>query len=350
MRRPAIFEKLRSTKTETSVQTTGCPLGSASAEQTVKLWGTLFLFGLFRLLLLGFWLVGHAVQAQPVVDLPQNNANVALSQELEFFIDESGRWQPDSGEPATGEWQRLGDHAGRGNFGFLRHPVWFRVTLRTQIASEWIWVVSTPQLEWVTWVQQRVGSPPERSEAGLGPMQKRGTSTQRLPLIKLSLAANEPVTVHMRVQSSGLMQVPVDLWEPQTWQERERRSYVLLGAYFGLLVALLAYNGFLAIRLRDQAYGFYLCFGLGLGAFQLTSTGFGPGFLWTSHALATNTILGVTVTVFAAFTMLFTDSFLRLANNSPLLHRLLRAAALTWCLVLLLHLWRSEERRVGKEC
>ncbi len=288
---------------------------------------------------MGFWLVGHLAHAQPVFVVPQHTASVALSQELEYFIDETGQWQPESGEPAPGGWLKLRDRAGKSNFGFLKHPVWFRVVLRSPEASEWVWVVSTPQLEWVTWVLQRAGKSPERSEAGLGPLQEGRGPKQRLPLFQLSLEANKPVTVHMRVQSSGLMQVPVDLWEPSAWQERERRSHALLGAYFGLLVALLAYNGFLAIRLRDQAYGFYICFGLGLGAFQLTSTGFGPSFLWSSQALSTNTILGVTVTVFGAFTMLFTDSFLRLSRNSPGLHRLLRVTALVWCLVLLLHLW-----------
>lgn len=144
--------------------------------------------------------MGQAVHAQPVFDIPQSRASVALSQELEYFVDESGQWQPDVGAPAPGEWRNVRDRGGKGNFGFLKHPVWFRVVLRSPTASEWMWVVSTPQLEWVTWVQQRAGRPPERSEAGLGPLQEQRIALQRLPVVKLSLAANEPVTVHMRVQ------------------------------------------------------------------------------------------------------------------------------------------------------
>ena len=297
------------------------------------------MFRFCRALLLGFWLVVPAVHAQPVFDIPQNTASVSLSQELEYFIDETGQWQPESGANAPGPWQRLNDRAGKSNFGFLKHPVWFRVVLRSPVASEWVWVVATPQLEWVTWVQQRAGGSLERSEAGLGPMQKQRVPPQRLPAVRLSLAANETVTVHMRVQSAGLMQVPVTLWEPSAWQEAERNSHALLGAYFGLVIGLLAYNGFLALRLRDQAYGYYLGFGLSMATFLLGITGFGPSFLWSSHALSTNTMLGVMVTVFSTFTMLFTDSFLRLSRNSPRLHLVLRGTALAWCGVLLLHLW-----------
>lgn len=283
--------------------------------------------------------MGHLAHAQPVFDIPQNTTSVSLSEELEYLVDETGQWQPDSGAPAPGEWQKLGDRAGKGNFGYRVHPVWFRVVLRSSTTREWVWTVSTPALDWVTWVQQRSGGAPERSEAGLGRLHDRPATTSRLPAVKLALSANEPVLVHMRVQSSGLMSVPVDLWEPVAWQERQRIVHVLLGAYFGLVAGLLAYNGFLALRLRDLAYGYYLCFGLGLSLFQLASTGFGPGFLWSSHALWTNTIQGMTVTVFGAFTMLFTNSFLRLSRNSPRLHSVLTVMAMAWAIALLLHIW-----------
>ena len=283
--------------------------------------------------------MGCAAHAQPVFDIPQNTTSASLSQALEYFVDESGQWQPDSGAPAPGEWQKLGDRKGEGNFGYRVHPVWFRVVLCSSTASEWVWAVSTPTLDRVTWVQQRPGREPERREVGLGQLQDRLVAVSRLPTVNLTLAANEPVLVYMRVQSSGLMSVPVDLWEPLAWQERQRRVHVLLGAYFGLVAGLLAYNGFLALRLRDPAYGFYLCFGLGLSVFQLASTGFGPGFLWGSHALWTNTIQGMSVTVFGAFTMLFTDSFLRLSRNSSTLHRLFTAMTIAWAIALLLHIW-----------
>ncbi|WP_245981039.1 7TM-DISM domain-containing protein [Hydrogenophaga borbori] len=73
---------------------------------------------------------------------------------------------------------------------------------------------------------------------------------------------------------------------------------MLLGGYFGLLAGLLAYNGFLALRLRDPAYGYCIAFGIGLGVFQLSSTGFGPSFLWSRHAR-----MGVLPPLMAAITL-----------------------------------------------
>jgi len=299
-----------------------------------------FLHRLHRFLLLwGLCCAGLAAHAQPVFDIPQNADSVSLSSELDYLVDVSGRWRPDSGEPAPGAWQPLRERTGKSNFGFLPHPVWFRAVLRSSSAGDRIWVVNTPQLEQVEWWQVRAGTAALVHEGGLGPMQTGRVPPQRVPTLSLSLPANETVTVYMRVASSGLMQVPVDLWQPAVWQERERRMHVLLGAYFGLLVALLAYNGFLALRLRDQAYGHYLCFGLGMGVFQLSSTGFGPSLLWTAQALWTYPMLSLATTVFGGFSMLFTDSFLRVSRASPRLSRVLRATALAWVGALLLHAW-----------
>lgn len=290
-------------------------------------------------LLLVWWL--GCAQAQPVFEVPVHDAWVPLTGQLEYFIDTTGRWRPGSGAVVPGGWRPLSERGlNQGNFGFVPHPIWFRVTLRAPTAIERIWVVGTPQLEWVEWVLVREGRAPESAEAGLGPTQARqGDNAERLPAVTLQLAANEALSVHMRVQTMGLMQVPVELWEPMAWRRHDRRSTMLLGGYFGLLVGLLAYNGFLALRLRDPAYGFYIAFGIGLGVFQLSSTGFGPSFLWPQHALWTYTILSLMTALFGAMSMLFTDSFLRLASISRRLSWCLRATSIAWLGALLAHLW-----------
>jgi len=292
-------------------------------------------------LLLGLWWSFGATEAQPVFEVPAQAASTPLTDELEYFIDETGRWRPESGETPPSDWQPLRERRlNQGNFGFVPHPIWFRLTLRSAHPMERVWAVGTPQLEWVEWALVREGRNLERSDAGLGPTQtQRLNAPPRVPAIALSLGANEPLTVFMRVQTLGLMQVPVDLWEPSAWREYERRAHALLGAFFGLLVGLLAYNGFLALRLRDPAYAHYIVFGIGLCVFQLGSTGFGPAFLWPAHALATYTVLSLMSTVMGAAGLLFTDSFLRVWRFSPRLSRVLRISAFAWFLVTLGHLW-----------
>ena len=302
--------------------------------------------GCWRFLVaLAMALASTTALAQPVFEVPADVARVALTDHVEYLIDTTGRWRPESGEQPPNGWRPLSErHLNQGNFGFVSHPIWFRVTLRSAIAGERIWVVGTPLLDWVEWVLTAPGRGPEGAAAGLGPTQARQSNARlRVPTVTLPLRANEPLTVHMRVQTAGLTQVPMELWQPSAWDSHQRLVYMLLGNYFGLLAGLLAYNGFLALRLRDPAYGYYICFGLGLGVFQLCSTGVGPAFLWPDFALWTNRLLAMSGTVMALVGALFTSSFLHVQRFSPRLSWLLRATLLPWPLVLLSLFWLPVE-------
>ncbi len=73
-------------------------------------------------LLLGLWWLCPAAQAQPVFEVPTQAASVPLTDELEYFIDETGRWWPESGEAPPGGWRPLRERRlNQGNFGFVPH-------------------------------------------------------------------------------------------------------------------------------------------------------------------------------------------------------------------------------------
>ncbi len=280
------------------------------------------------LALLGLWLLPVALQAQPVFEVPTNRDRVALSEHVEYFIDTSGGWRPESGEAPPQAWQALRHRAKGDTFGFTPHPVWYRVTLWAPETVQRLWVVTGIQLESIEWV---VGAPdrePLRVEAGLSAIQAGRVAPQRQPRLALTLEARTPVVVHMRAQSRGPLMLPVDLWAPEAWDAHERRALMWQGIYFGLLAGLLLYNGFIALRLREAAYGYYVCLGTAMCVYQLSSTLFGPNLFWPGRAMWTLDLLRMSVGVFGFAAMMFTDSFLRVARFSPRLSRLLRGTAL----------------------
>lgn len=278
-------------------------------------------------------------QAQAVLEVPGAAQSVSLDAHLEYFIDTTERWRPESGEPAPGPWLALRERPKGSNFGFTPHPIWFRVALRSAQTQARVWVVSMAQLDRVEWVANTPGRSPQGALAGLGPIQAARVAPHRLPEFTLALQAGQTTVVHLRIQTSGLARVPMALWEPQAWHEEERLSLLVLGAFFGLIGGLLAYNGFLWLRLRDGAYGHYLGFGLALGTYQLCSSGVGPNLLWTEHALTSYTTMSLSAPLMGVTSALFAVSFLRVQRFSGTLLWLLRGFAAFWLLVLLAHLW-----------
>lgn len=288
--------------------------------------------------LLVLWLAHTAAASQTVVEVPITGDRQSLNPALEYLVDDSARWRPDSGVAPPGHWRLLRQRPGKDHFDFIDHPVWFRVVLRSPVDGEWVWMLDMNQLDDVAWLVQREGQAPRWSEAGLGPMQAGTVPPQRQPTLNLRLSAGESVTVYMRVRTIGILRLAVGLQDATAWRAEEGRRQIGLGAYFGLLIGLLAYNGFLALRLRDPAYGYYIGFGLSLGLFQLCSTGFGPSLFWTGHALLTYPVLMLAAQGTLASALMFTDTFLRVRRFSPNLSRVLRSLALIWLLLLMLTL------------
>jgi two-component system, sensor histidine kinase LadS len=79
------------------------------------------------------------------------------------------------------------------------------------------------------------------------------------------LPAHGPV--YLRAHDPGGVSFPVALWHQEDLERYEQRGELLLGGVYGALLALCFYNLFLAVSLRDPAYGWYVATTLALGIF-----------------------------------------------------------------------------------
>ncbi len=293
---------------------------------------------LLRLCALG-WLVTAlalgtpASAAAPEVSVSPGMQVLGLSEQLQYLPDPQQRWTPGNLPPADAPWQSLSEHAGGGNFGHVKYPVWFRVSLRSGFdrPTDWRWVVDHPLLSSIDLlVLDGSERPPALQQAGLVAHAEGAAPLQRVAALPLSLPAHASLQVVMRVASTGILRVPVSLHAEAAWADHDRWLHMVLGGYFGLIVGLVAYNGVLWARLRDASYGHYVGFGLGMVVYQLGGTGLGTVYVWPQWAVHSALIVVLAASWFAAFGLLFTDQFLRLRDVAPRLSLALRGSALLW--------------------
>jgi signal transduction histidine kinase len=281
---------------------------------------------------LALCLSSAGLRAQPVFEVPLDRDTLPLHEQVEFLIDPAGQWRPESDAPPPAPWTPLRQRAHAERFGFTPATVWYRITLRAPETVQRLWVVTGIQLEWIRWVVETPGRPASLFDAGLEAIAAGRVAPQRQPRLALTLPAGVPVTVYMGARSRGPLMLPVEWWAPGPWDIAERRVLMWEGIYFGLIAGLLLYNGFIALRLREAAYRYYVGLGLAMGVYQLSSTLFGLNLLWPSLAMWTFDLLRMSVGLYGAAAMMFTDSFLRVQRFSPRLSRLLRGTA--WLCVL----------------
>lgn len=194
------------------------------------------------------------------------------------------------------------------NFGFTTDTVWVRIPLVFEAAADAkrFLVIPYPMLENVELaIHDAQGKPIYNSNV----YHSRKNQTIPSQFISFPLpaslqGANEIV---LRVKSTTSMQIPVEIWSEHYLVARQLREALWWGLYFGVLLALTAYNGFLYFSVRDLVYCYY---GLYLGAtagVMLCLSGMGSLYLWPYDA----SINQFALTLFTGLTSLFLMVFVR---------------------------------------
>ncbi len=120
-----------------------------------------------------------------------------------------------------------------------------------------------------------------------------------------------PHTYYMKFESLSVLTVPLVLWRPGPFADRDRDVQLVLGLFYGLVVALALYNLMLFVAVRDGTYLIYVGYAAAFGMFLFGYDGFAYQYLWpespwwANHASAT--ALCTTLALGAQFARSFLD-------------------------------------------
>ncbi len=121
-----------------------------------------------------------------------------------------------------------------------------------------------------------------------------------------------PHVYYLRLESESVLTVPLALWRPEAFAERDRDAQLVLGLFYGLALALVAYNLMLFSAVRDRTYLIYVLYATAFGLFLFGYDGLAYQYLWpespwwANHAAATT--LSLTLALGALFARAFLDT------------------------------------------
>ncbi|OGS75449.1 MAG: hypothetical protein A2063_10755 [Gallionellales bacterium GWA2_60_142] len=202
------------------------------------------------------------------------------------------------------------------NFGYSSSNWWLRLNVNSAVANERMLLeVGYPSLDRVE-LYSRDAKGWQKLEAGdLLPFAARPVIHRNL-VFPVQLAAGQQ-TFYLRVKSDGSVTVPLQLWQPEAFERHNQQSYVVLALYFGMLMALMAYNLLLYFSLRERAYLVYVLFVASLAVGLLSLSGLGSQFLWPDWTAWGNVALPFGFCMAGLFGTLFTRVFLDTKNTVP---------------------------------
>jgi diguanylate cyclase (GGDEF)-like protein len=131
----------------------------------------------------------------------------------------------------------------------------------------------------------------------------------------------------LRVQSQSVLTVPLSLWRPEAFAERDRDVQLLLGLFYGLALALVLYNLMLFVAVQDRLYLVYVLYAAAFGIFLLGYDGLAFQYLWPGSVWAANHAVAMTLALTLALGALFAYAFLDMRRIAPRAAWVLRAVA-----------------------
>ncbi|MDR9468902.1 diguanylate cyclase domain-containing protein [Marinospirillum sp.] len=252
------------------------------------------------------WVISQAGQ-QPLSEhfSVYRHSGSSLSLQAVQALDAKGAFEPaQTGKPAAT------------NFGLTRDEVWMRLRFSTpeELPERWLLEIAHASLDRVELYLSANQQDYEYQRSGDLLTFSQRSFQHRHPVFDLTLQPETDYTLYLRVASEGTLSVPVTLWRPDALWQQDQLSYSLLSAYYGLLVALLVYNLFLFLSLRDPLYLTYVAFISTLAVGQAGLTGFTGQFIWPDNAWLAHLSPTGGVSAAGFFGALFVHSFL---GNTP---------------------------------
>ncbi len=226
------------------------------------------------------FLLGSAALAGPVL-VGKGEIKENLGLHLEYYFDESGRLTLD-------EVRRLPDSAFRAsqhvtpNFSFTSAHVWLRFKVQWQQPDRQAYIAwqQYPLTDHFTFYRPDGRGGYERSLTGdQHPFVQRELPTRAFGFF-LQPRPGQTETYYMELHGAGTINVNMQLTSLKQAMADTETRHLVLGLYYGGLVALLLFNLILFFTVRESIYFYYTLYGLGLGLAFFDVNGLAFRYLW----------------------------------------------------------------------
>jgi two-component system, sensor histidine kinase RetS len=291
-----------------------------------------------RLMLLALCACGLPAQAT-VLDVLEHPSQALVGHYLDYLVDPPGTLSAAQVALLPAErWQA--SPSGSPNFGFTDEVYWFRLQLANSSATnqQKLLSIDYPVLDEVQVFRLQDGV--MQALATLG--DSLPAASRELPnpwlLQPVWLAPESQQSLYFRVRTSGAVQFPLGLWQPQGFILAQQGFLLGQGMYFGAVLIMLLYNLFIYLLVRDLSYLVFVLSMCCYGLLQGTVQGFTPLYLWPNLPLM-GVLTPLLVALYSATVAWFAVVFLRLGKEQPRYARWLMGYAVLMAALALASLW-----------
>ncbi len=262
--------------------------------------------------------------------VPIASEETDLGTALYAIKDDSSELTP---EQAVEKLQRVGalPHNGHApNLGLTSQTGYFLVALKnTTTHNRFVLDVGYPILDYVTlYTIRKIPDGYEVSESGDRlPFEQRYLRSRTINF-SVKAEPGEELALLLKVKTSGSMQLPLYLYTEKTYSETKTSEYIGLGIYYGFIMVMILFNGFLYIAMREKSYISYIAYLFFYLLFQMTVNGVTFQYVLPDLPNVANELLAISFFLAWAFAIQFASDFLELKIKQRLIGRIYSACLL----------------------
>ena len=213
------------------------------------------------------------------------------------------------------------------NFGYTDSAYWARFDLHVAAGAstdEWILELALPLVDEVELYAIRDGKVVDRSRTGYEDSWSERDLALPNPSFKLGLEPGSTTTVYLRVSTLNTFRLPLTLWQPDSYIENVSVEEAVRGILLGSLLAILAYNLFVAVAVRERSNVYYVLYLVSAGVFIMTEQVHGIQLLDERPAFLHKQYLHYQIMMTWFWGLLMARALLETAEKSPDLDQVLR--------------------------
>ncbi|MCF0072286.1 histidine kinase [Dyadobacter sp. CY261] len=258
----------------------------------------------------------------PVIELDYRQSNYSVGRNMLMLEDPTNALQlsnvegkPELFRPMTQEILNVGPSAS---------TFWLKLRVVSKMQQEWFLHVRAPFLKQVDLFTETRPSYDqiEMHITNVGsalPYHDRPVLTNQT-ILPLNLIRKDTATIYLRVRSNSIIRVPLEISTLQHIYENSQENDIAHGFYFGLIAALIIYNLFVFISIRERSYLYYVfyifCVAMNISYIKGHFLQFMvPHFPQANHSNYSGSLAFI-------FALLFTNSFLNTSYYCPRLKKL----------------------------
>lgn len=179
---------------------------------------------------------------------------------------------------ASDSWQAISGNAI--NFGFNKASLWLRFSVRAQQDGDYVLHIAYPLLDYVDHYSFIDNIPYSNNQTGdLTNFNSRPVDHINF-VFPYTLKTQQVLTVYLRVESQGALEVPLLFSSNAVFIEDNNDSVFFRGWVSGILWLMIFYNLFIFMALRDRLYAFYVINAFALMVVSNTYDGYAFQALW----------------------------------------------------------------------